>query len=263
MYPVVGLTGGFELPTYLLMNSFVFSLGIVWVFKRAEKFNLDPRVALDLCLIGMIASFIGARAFHIVFEHPEVYLAEPSMIFKVWYGGFVFYGGMIGAVALTLLFCRLRKISFLTYADLFTLPLAFGYGLGRLGCLLAGCCYGLPTHLPWAVHFPPGVEAPAFVGLHPTQIYSSLWSFAGFGLLVVFEAKTKSHNGGSVDAGQKFGFWLAWEGLGRIIVEQFRDDFRGPKVLNLSISTWISVLVLGAGIKLITQKRRKHASPSF
>ena len=75
--------------------------------------------------------------------------------------------------------------------------------------------------------------------------------------------KNNRQFGGEVDPGRKFGFWLAWEGLGRIIVEQFRDDFRGPKVLNLSISTWISVLVLGAGIKLITQKRRKHASPSF
>jgi len=254
MYPIVIITNGFEIPTYLLINSLAFCLGITWIFIRASRLRMNVREALDVCLVSMIGGITGARLFHVVFEHPEIYRAHPEMIYKVWYGGFVFYGGLAGAVIFSFIYCRLKKISSLIYGDLFAPVLALGYTLGRLGCFAAGCCFGKPTTLPWAVHFPIGVEAPAYIGLHPTQLYSSIWSLLVLAILISYEKANRWPL-----PGQMFGWWLVLQSIGRIFIEQFRDDFRGRSVFNLSISTWLSAVALVIGLKLILRAKKQNA----
>jgi len=85
------------IPTYLLIISITYSLGIVWVVKRSQKLALDRSMALDICLCVMLGGFLGARLFHILYEMPNYYWEQPKEIFKFWQGGFVFYGGAIGA----------------------------------------------------------------------------------------------------------------------------------------------------------------------
>ncbi|MDZ4678618.1 MAG: prolipoprotein diacylglyceryl transferase [Oligoflexia bacterium] len=254
MWPFVLRTEDLVLPTYLVVNSGIFTFGILWIYFRSIKFKYNTTATLDIALVSMISCFLGSRLAHIVFEYPEVYIQDPSLIYKFWNGGFVFYGGAIGGFISALLLCRFRKWDFFKYADLFAPVLALGYSIGRFGCFLAGCCFGRACDLPWAVHFPEGVEAPAGVPLHPTQIYSSLWELGVVLILVYLEKKRKFKV-----HGQLLGLWFVLHGLGRALVEQFRGDFRGEAFINLSVSTWLSFATMTIGLWLL-QRKKKNAS---
>lgn len=247
------------IPTYLFIISLSFSIGVVWVSRRALRGKMDHKFALDLGLAFMIGSMVGARLFHVFYERPDIYLADPIRLFQVWRGGFVYYGGFIGALALCLALLRWRRQPFLPWADLFAPVLSFGYALGRIACFMAGCCFGRECHYPWAVHFPEGVEAPAGVPLHPTQLYASLWEWGVLALLLGLERRSPRLPPGSL-----FFVWLIGHGAGRIIMEHFRADFRGPEALGLSISTLISLALLGAGLAgLVHTRRALNVSGTF
>lgn len=249
MWPLLISTPGFEIPTYMAVISLAYSVGVIWVYRRALTAGEDPNAILDVALAAMIGGFIGSRLAHVVFEQPRFYWEHPGSIFKFWYGGFVFYGGAIGGFLGAWLPVRRRKLNYLRVGDLFAPVLAFGYALGRLGCLAAGCCYGRPTNLPWAIKFPPGVEAPSGIGLHPTQIYSSLWETGVLIGLLMVEKKGKRRKPGFL-----LGLWLMLHGIGRGIIEQFRDDFRGQTFIHLSLSTWLSLAALTWGAWVVSRK---------
>src|SRR4051812_45214443 len=98
MWPFILRFEGFSLPTYIVLNSLVFSLGVVWAAIRAKRLGFDVNQILDISLACMIGAFLGARLFHVFFEQPHYYIEHPAMVFQFWYGGFVFYGGLIGAL---------------------------------------------------------------------------------------------------------------------------------------------------------------------
>ena len=251
MWPLLIHTDTWALPTYIVVNSLAFSLAVLWIYLRAPKAHMDQNKVLDVTLAVMIACFVGARLFHIVLEEPRFYWEHPSFIFKFWYGGFVYYGGALGGFLAASIMTRRLGLSFFAVGDLFAPVMAGGYALGRLGCLAAGCCFGAPTTMPWGIHFPPGVEAPTGIALHPTQIYSSLWSALLAVLLLVLEKRPRQGHSPFGAQGQIFGVWMALHGLGRLIIEQFRDDFRGPTLFNLSVSTWISGFFIIGGVYIV------------
>ncbi len=244
MLPVIGSIG-FQIPTYLLIISLTYCFGILWVLKRCEKLSLPKNLALDLCLLIMISGFVGARLFHVIFEYPQMYIKDPIRILYFWHGGFVFYGGFICAFGAGVLLLVKRKLKPGPWLDLFAPVGSLGYAIGRLSCLAAGCCYGKETSLPWAMHFPPGVEAPHGVGLHPTQIYSFLLAlFTTLALLLLEKKKVFS------GTGFLFGIWILLMGINRLITEQFRADWRGEDIFSLSLSSWISIVLILSGLLL-------------
>src|SRR5579871_1947950 len=97
MWPFIIQTSSWALPTYVALHSVVFSLGILWAYGRASARGLKQNDVLDVGLAILLGGFIGARAFHILVEQPHFYWAHPTFVFRVWYGGFVYYGGAIGA----------------------------------------------------------------------------------------------------------------------------------------------------------------------
>ena len=94
--------------------------------------------------------------------------------------GFVVYGGIIGGIFAGWLYCRIKKLKFLAYFDLMMPSIALAQGFGRIGCFLAGCCYGKETSGPLAVTFTSSDFAPNNIPLIPTQIYSSILDFVHF-----------------------------------------------------------------------------------
>lgn len=258
MWPFLVRTDGFYLPTYIVINSLVFSLGIIWIYKRALKQGFNVNNVLDMAMYAMLGIFVGSRLVHVLVERPDYYMSHPWDVFKVWQGGFVYYGGLIGGTLTAYIVSRMKGMNLRRHLDLAAPVLALGYSIGRWGCFLAGCCYGRACDLPWAVKFPPGVEAAPFVPRHPTQIYSSLWEAGVFAVLILGE-----RTGRLKGPGRLFGAWLLLHAIGRGIIEQFRDDFRGPAIFNLSISTWISLALAATGIwLLVTSKGRKNVSTS-
>lgn len=238
MFPSINIAPNFSIPTYYVILSLAACVGILWAVQRSNKTNLSRKVTLDLCLIIMAAGFIGGRLFHIFYEELPYYQEDWSRALQFWNGGFVFYGGALLAGFSSAWYLIIKDRKNLTrYFDLFSPVLSLTYILGRGACFLAGCCYGRSCDLPWAV-----------AGKHPTQIYASMWELGVLFILLGFEKS-------SPRAGRVFYLWLILHAIGRILMEAFRDDFRGP-TWGLSISTWISIILITIGLALFVKKDR-------
>lgn len=242
MFPEIRITDSIILPTYLVYLSLLYSFLVYWVYRSAIQQKVDLKIAMDISLCLMVGGFIGGRSLHILFEMPDYYFNNPSQILQFWQGGFVFYGGFVTALACGWTYLKIKKIPFLPWADFFSKVVALGYGLGRLGCFFAGCCYGRACTAPyaslWAVQFPWDTEQ---IPRHPTQIYATLWEFLAFAGLIWLSKKTKK-------AGTVFYTWLILHGLGRMMMEYYRDDFRGDLIFGFTISSWISFIIFSFGL---------------
>jgi phosphatidylglycerol:prolipoprotein diacylglycerol transferase len=256
MFPEIRISDSIVIPTYLPYLSFLYCFLVYYVFKRAQRLGFNTKIALDLGLILMIAGFIGGRLLHVFYEVPEYYLEDISRIFKFWEGGFVFFGGFAAGILGCLIYVKKTKISFFKWADFYAPVIALGYGLGRVGCFLSGCCYGKSCELPWGVRFSWDYHQ---VLRHPTQLYAVIWELGVFALLISLPAAFKSVSLQKVfqKPGTVFSLWLFLHAWGRLLMEQYRDDFRGELLLNLSISTWFSFLLLLSAIFIFTLSQKR------
>lgn len=236
MFPHIHLTDSLNLPTYLLLCSFAYCVCLIWLVPRSKKLNVNRNTALDISLVIMVSGFIGARLLHVIYEEPKYYLNDPMQVFQFWRGGFVFYGGLIGSLIGCYIYVKIKNLSFLKWGDFFAPMIPLGYAIGRLGCFFNGCCYGGVCDLPWAVNFPNIL--PLGIGRHPTQLYVVIWELLLLiGLLNIEKFK-------KLKTGNLLFIWLFFHSIGRIGMEYLRDDPRGDTILNLSISTWISFVLL-------------------
>ncbi len=260
--PHLHFPGGLDLPTYHVTISFAFCLSLLWLVKRAEKLGLDRHFALDASLAIMMGGFVGARALHILYEAPMTYFADPRQIYRIWEGGFVWYGGALLGTASGIVLALKRKIPLEPYFDLFAPVAAIGYAIGRVACVLTGCCFGRLCVLNEQLAF-----------RYPTQLFAVLWELLTVGILLRLEKRRASPsldqtlgdresrgrqagllasvNKISSKPGSLLGLWVFLHAFGRILMELFRTDDRGPTVFGLSVSTSISLLLLvGAAIYL-------------
>ena len=201
-------------------------LCLLWAHKRSQSSNLDHRLVMDLSGLIMISGFLGARLTHVVLEEPFWYLDHPLQILQIWQGGFVFFGGLITSLATAIYYLSLKNqlSRFWEVADFFAPIISLGHALGRISCLVAGCCFGKMTNLPWAIN-----------SRHPTQIYLSIWEFAILALLLYLSHRRK------LITGQLFLAWIFLHCLGRFWTEFLRDDDRGP-ILFLRFSSWMGLI---------------------
>lgn len=234
MYPVLTFNENPLLPTYIFVISMAYCISLFWAIKRANRTGFSRHLVLDYSLTLMIFGCFGARLFHVVFEYPDYYLENPIDIFLLYQGGFVFYGGFLFAFLGGYLVVKYREDNFRFWLDFFTPMIAFGYTVGRLGCFLAGCCYGKPSSLPWAMTFANGLEAPAHTPLHPTQLYLAFLGALTL-LFILFLEKKKD-----LPDGVLFCLWLLLHSTSRFVVEPFRGDWRGEPFLSWSLSSWMS-----------------------
>lgn len=241
MYPQVTLFSE-TIPTYFIFLSLLSCGLIFYVRGRALAQKNDARIALNLGALILIAGFVGARLFHVLYEYPRYYINNPIAIFYYWQGGFVFYGGAIAAVLMSAWYLKRQEQNFFPWLDFYTPVIAVGYGLGRISCFLAGCCYGRYCEL--------------FAGPHPVQLYVTAWELATYVGLIFLERKSDVRK----HAGRLAGIYAITHGLGRIMMEFFRDDDRGALIAGFSISTWISGLLILLGFWLIRQSRSRTIS---
>jgi len=227
--------------TYQICGALLWLISVYWVLRGS---NLDRVFGIDLAFVILLSGLVGGRIFHVVYENPELYFQYPIKIVQIWEGGFVFYGGFILSGLSALLYCNYKKQDFFKWADFFAPFLAIGYIYGRIGCFLAGCCYGLRCDLPWAID-----------QRHPTQLYSALSEFILL-MLLVSEKRQMRPNG------ILFSTWLFGHALGRLFIEPFRADFRGARIFDLSISQFVSLILLAISAFLIVwrvkYKKIKH-----
>ena len=173
--------------------------------------------------------------------------------------GFVFFGGAVTAIVALLIYLKKKKLPLLKTADFLIVGLPLGHAFGRIGCFLAGCCYGRPTDLPWGVTFtdPHSLVAPQYLGttpLHPTQLYEVAANLILFFVLQYYYKKT--HKNGAVLAAYIIGYCVI-----RFVIEFFRGDFRGEYLWGLSPSQLIAVLAIAVTLAAMRflKKDASHA----
>lgn len=252
MYPEIHLGSLGTIPTYLLYLSLLYTGLVFYAGGRSDRRHKDMSTALEITLMIMLGGFIGGRLFHVFYEMPDFYMKSPKYILYFWNGGFVFYGGMIGSLLFSGIYIAVKKLEFLEWADFFAPIISIGYSLGRVSCFLAGCCYGKFCSLPWATTFS---WDPQRLPRHPTQLYAVFWEFFVYLFLLWLERR---HEPNSEEEqhfrGRVFYVWLVLHSFGRLIMEHYRDDFRGTDYFGLSVSSWISLLIFSAGVAGLTYK---------
>ncbi len=198
---------GIPLRTYGLMA--VIGMVTCFFIQRhfGRKVGLTGDQILTVWVYGGLASVIGARGLHVLVNWGD-YADKPLTALAFWDGGLAFIGAAVVSLAFAIVYLRHLKVPVLASLDALTLGLALTHGFGRLGCFFAGCCYGRPTDLPWAVSFPVGsiaqytlqtmgviAEAAPTPHLHPTQLYESFATFVIGGLLLLWYVKRTPRSG--------------------------------------------------------------------
>ena len=263
MYPTLLELGPITLYSYGLLLAAAYLLGLKLAMLRSATRGLDANRVMDLGILIIVSAVVGAKLMLLVVDFDYFSQSTERMLSLVRAGG-VFYGGLLLAVPVSWWYLRRHRMPVWTACDAFAPGIALGHAVGRLGCLMAGCCYGRPTDLPWGIVFTnafaaANVGTPLDVHLHPTQLYES---FAELGILLILLGTERRGHG---FAGRTFWLYMLLYGASRFVTEFFRGDPRGMVFDVMSTSQFVSVLIvplsLGMLVHLARRGRAAAAAP--
>lgn len=240
MYPELFSVGPITVYSYGVLLAASYLLGLQLAMWRAKKWGLDASRVLDLGIYIIIAALVGAKLLLLVVDFDQ--FRDPRELLSLARSGGVFYGGLVLAVGVAFWYIAKHRLPFWTTCDVFAPGIALGHVTGRLGCLAAGCCYGRPTDVPWAITFTnplaqANVGTPLGIPLHPTQIYESAAALLILVLLLATERR------GRPFPGRTFWSYMFLYAISRFIIEIYRGDPRGTVFGVLSTSQFISVVL--------------------
>lgn len=239
--------GKFTIHGYGLMIAIGIICCVLLATYRAKKYNLSEEAIVDIALWGVACGFLGAKLLYIIVEFKD-FVKDP--IHFIGSSGFVVYGGIIAGVLSAIIYCKVKRLSFLKYFDLAAPSISIAQGFGRIGCFLAGCCYGRETTSFLGVVFPENSMAPAGVKLLPTQLFSSVGDFVITAILLWYYKKNEKD--GNVGA-----LYMVIYGIGRFLIEFLRSDERGG-IGKLSTSQWISIVIVAGGMALFAWNKKRY-----
>jgi phosphatidylglycerol:prolipoprotein diacylglycerol transferase len=248
--------GAITVYTYGVLLAAAYLLGLQFAMVRARKRGLDATRVMDLGIYIIISALIGAKLLLLVTDF-QTFRSNPAELLSLARSGGVFYGGLILAVGVALVYIRRVGLPLWTTCDVFAPGIALGHVVGRFGCFFAGCCWGKPTTLPWAITFTDpfaaaNVGTPLNVPLHPTQLYE-----AGAELLILILLLTTERFGRRF-AGRTFWLYMLLYAISRFIIEFFRGDDNGH-VGIFTTSQFISVVLAPLAIGMLAYLARRPA----
>ena len=233
LFTVFGLT----VHGYGLMIGIGTAIAMFWSQSRAKKRGLSDDLALTMVLWALLFGWGCSKILYIITDW-QTFLTSPRAVLGG--EGFVVYGGIIGGVLGVWLCARKNKVSFPAYVDVLLPTVALAQAFGRVGCFLAGCCYGKACNSPFSVVFPPDSFAPSGVPLLPTQLFSAV-ADALLTLALLWVDKREHREGKLMPV------YLVLYSFGRFLIEFIRDDPRGS-VGTLSTSQFIAIPLFCIGI---------------
>lgn len=265
MYPVLFEVGPIVVRSYGVMMAIGFAAGTFWLVRRGIRRGMGADRMIDLVIAIIVSSLVGARVFYVA-THPTEFAGAWWRVFwpvqadgSIGIQGLVFYGGLLLAVPTTVLLARRWRLGALGVLDAVAPPLALGTAIGRVGCFLNGCCFGIPTECPWGVVFPAhSLAGAAFPGtpLHPTQLYMVADNLIIMSAALFVESRWRKFDG------IVFGAYLTLSGLARSIEDLFRYYEGGMRLFTLgdlviSVNHLISLLLVAGGLLLIFMARKR------
>jgi phosphatidylglycerol:prolipoprotein diacylglycerol transferase len=256
MHPILLDLGPATIYTYGVLLAAAYLLGLKLAMVRAHARGLDQSRVLDLGIYIIISALVGAKLLLVVTDF-RTFVSAPSELLNLLRSGGVFYGGLILAVAVALWYIRKIGLPLWTTCDVFAPGIALGHVVGRFGCFFAGCCWGKPTDVPWAITFTnpyaaANVGTPLNVPLHPTQLYEAGAEALILGILLASERRGRGF------PGRTFWLYMLLYAISRFIIEFYRNDPRGS-VLMFSTSQFISLLLGPLAIVMLVVLGRRNA----
>jgi phosphatidylglycerol:prolipoprotein diacylglycerol transferase len=246
--------GGITIYWYGIFAAFGFLAAFWTAARRAPRTGVAPEAISDMAPWLIAGAIVGARALYVLSYWKEEFAGKPIWeIFMLRRSGLVYYGGLIGSSLATIFYARIRNLQLWKIADIIAPSIALGHGIGRIGCLMTGCCYGCPTNMPWAIHFPSDHWTKG-VGVHPTQIYESVLNIGLFAGLAWLYRRKKFD-------GQIFAVYLMAYAVLRTFVEVFRGDYSVHYVGGiLTPAQLVSAAILALGVVLFWKLRGRRGA---
>jgi phosphatidylglycerol:prolipoprotein diacylglycerol transferase len=251
--PIIFSIGTLEIRWYGVMVVLAVITVIGFSLLEAKRKGFSQDMVWDVGLWAVIGGIIGARLLHII-DKWEYYLNQPGQILN--FGGLAIWGAVLGGLLAILIYCLVKKLSFWQLGDIAAPGAILGQAIGRVGCLVNGCCYGLTCELPIAVIYQnPSSYAPQGVPLYPTQLFHIIWDLVGFGILWALRKKLRLD-------GSLFLIWLIFFGAGDFVIRFFRENeaflFNLPQaqILDILIVATAAVTLL---VRFVQYRRVKPA----
>lgn len=230
MKPILFQIGSFPVRSYGLMLVIGFYVALSLASRRAKKFGMNPSIVFDssLWLIGL--GILGARVFFIAQEWKH-YSTHPAQLWSLQFQGLTSFGGYVFGFIALVVWCKVKRASLVTMMDILAPPALVANAIGRIGCLLNGCCHGHKC-LPGAW----GVHVEGFPGLYqPAQVYESVFNLLAFGFVLWLEKKR-------TQAGLPGGMAFIMLGVCRFIYEFWRAGTPADVDAGIASSSYIKGL---------------------
>lgn len=271
MYPYIHIVGNFNIPTY----GTLFLIGFIIAVFIGRHIGPSMGIGKDDAFYGMlycaIGILIGSKVMYFVSKLPDVVTNFSTVIewaktdfgglMGYLFGGLVFYGGLIGAVIGIYRYCYHFRVSFKAFVNVYAPLIPLIHAFGRVGCFLAGCCYGMEYHGFGAVQFPSPDKFPMFdtdpvlssVPRLPIQLIEAGLNIIAFIILWTLTKKRRNK------PMQTMGFYLVYYTVARFVLEFFRGDIERGYFGAITTSQWISLLLLPIAVILIRGRwQEKH-----
>lgn len=226
-----------ELSTYALMALLGLCAALCLAEFTRRKIGLSRRSVFSFALCCCVGGILGAKLLYLIVEWE---LTRTDFLHVLTHGGFVFYGGLLGAFLAACIWCGRKSVPYPIMMDFFLPSVSLFHALGRVGCLLAGCCYGRPAEGFPGIVYPEGGIAPAGIPLIPVPLMESAFLLLLTVFLLILYRRSKTP--GTVSA-----TYMLLYGIWRFCIEFFRGDPRGS-ILGFSTSQFISIFLILSGI---------------
>lgn len=254
MLPYINIFG-YNIATYgLIIFIGIFIGAIISIFYFTKFFNIKKEDVFYCILYAVIGVGIGAKLLYIITNIPfliENYqtLDLYNTFLQMLKGGFVFYGGLIGGILGVFIYSKQFKISFKELLLILLPVVPLIHSIGRIGCLCAGCCYGMEYHGFGAITFHDSLLAPNDVPLFPMQVVEAICNFIIFIVLLVTYKKF-------LGTYKTVGLYLVLYSIVRFTLEFFRGDLIRGIYFSLSTSQWISIVLFIIGIAIFVRESK-------
>jgi phosphatidylglycerol:prolipoprotein diacylglycerol transferase len=259
MFPRLLELGPITLYSYGLLLALAYLAGLRLALIRARARGLNGDRVMDLGIWIIVSALVGAKLL-LLYQDWHLFTTDPRQLLSLAQSGGVFYGGLILAVVVALWYIRRHQLPMWTTTDVFAPGIALGHVIGRIGCFLAGCCYGKETTVPWSVVFTDpfalaNAGTPLNVHLHPTQLYESGAEAVILAGLLYFEKR------GRAFPGRTFWSYMLAYAVSRFVIEFFRGD-RGRGLYfgdAVSLSQIISIVLVPLSVVMLWWLSRQPA----
>ncbi len=244
--PVAFTIGSIEVRWYGIFIALAIAVVVLWIVRESRRgAKISSDTIFTASIVGILSGIIFARLLHVI-DLWGYYSQNPGQI--IGGSGLTAYGGVLGAALGIWIYSKFAKFQFGYFADVVAPGIILAQAVGRIGCTINSCCYGMPTSLPWGITYTnPNCIAPLGVSTHPTTVYEIVWNLIVFGILLKLRGRFKPD-------GSLFLIYLSLYSLWRVGSDFLRD---GTSFLfGLHQAQVIGIIVLAIAIPILAYRTR-------